>query len=354
MRSSRFTLTALVLGIGFVLSAQGCSSFSPFSLSQPADAGVFKSINGGDHWEHVVQVGESSLLARLNILTLTVDPIRIETVYAGTADSGMFKTEDGGRQWTRLSIPAVRVNTIVINPKQTEEVYAAGSSGGLGRIYKSSDAGETWEEVYNDPTPNASISAFDIDPDSPHILYAGTGANGIIKSTDGGRTWFLLRWSEAQVRILRVDMHNSRRLFVGTTDKGLYRSENSGSTFEHLPADQEFPGSSAITTLALDRSRAGVVYAGSSYGLLRSTDFGVNWDALPILIPTAGLPVRLVVVDPRQSSTVYVSTASTLYKSEDAGQTWSVKQLPSSRAITSFAINPENTQYLYLGLQVVQ
>lgn len=343
----KLPLSVCILVVSFLLFGQSCDIQN---VNKPPDGGVYRSKDGGESWTQVIRIDDKTSISKVNILSLVIDPKRVDTVYGGTRQNGLYRTENGGQEWTRLSVPATRVETIVINPQNTDIIYASGQSTGNGKIYLSADFGVTWEEVYSDPGEGSSIRALDIDPKSPHVLYAGTGSNGIIKSTDSGKSWFLLSWSQAQVEALRVDPQFTNRIYIGTSNKGLFRSDDNGENFLGFEVEKKYQNSNRIVSLALDVRSPGTIYAGSYYGLLRSTDAGINWNSINILVPPNSLPVKTIIVDPKNSNILYVSTSNTLYKSIDGGVNWIVKEIPTSREISTFAINPGNTTYIYLGV----
>ncbi len=115
--------------------------------------GVWKSTNGGGTW-----VPLTDLIANLSVASLAMDPKNPEILYAGTGEgfgnfdsnrgAGIFKTTDGGANWTRLSASVTAdfyyVNDLVISPNDSQRIYAATRTG----VWRSLDAGATWTKVF--------------------------------------------------------------------------------------------------------------------------------------------------------------------------------------------------------------
>lgn len=83
------------------------------------------------------------------------------------------------------SLPAkAGASLVVIDPKQPDRVYAAGTSG----LYRSDDAGQTWQ-LMTQGLPSGGVTALTLDPRSPDRLYAATSTGALAISTDGARSW---------------------------------------------------------------------------------------------------------------------------------------------------------------------
>ena len=158
------------------------------------DAGVFKTINGGQMWSPA-RTG----LTFYPIRCMTMDPENPEVIYAGTDNDGIWKTTNGGDSWNKTAYPgSLIVFNIVIHPQNRQVIYAGSAGGvalGIGNIYKSSDGGETW--VVKDhglPHGNNSdytngIFSLAMECSNPDTLYAGTNYIGVYRTTDGGENW---------------------------------------------------------------------------------------------------------------------------------------------------------------------
>ena len=157
--------------------------------------------------------------------------------------------------------------------------------------------------VSSGPDGIGAILSLAIDPTAPSTLYAGTDGGGVYKSTDGAATWV---------------------------------SSSSGLT--------DF----SVFALAVDPAVPAIVYAGTASGLFVSLDGGGGWALV------AGLPHTVfgaVVFDPANASTVYaVSTDAGVFKSPDAGTTWtSINAGLAGTNPSTLAVDPSSSSTLYVG-----
>ncbi len=257
-----------------------------------------------------------------------------------------------------------RFTDIAVNESNPYEFYAAAANGGL---WKTSDNGVTWKAVWENQTVN-SIGAVTVDQRSPRTVWLGSGeatnrqssgwGDGIYKSTDGGATWsnMGLRTTARIARIV-VDPNNSDVVYVAApghlwgpnAERGLFKSTDGGRTWNLVLSRNEDTGA---VDVAVDPSDSRIVYAalyqhrrapfgyvggGAGSGLYKSTDAGATWTPM-----TKGLPAgtigrssisvyakdpRIVYVSVEQgqrytSSISYAKRLGGVYRSEDKGETW--------------------------------
>jgi len=244
-----------------------------------ASGGVFKTVDGGIHWEPVFDDQPAQ-----SIGALAVDPTNSNVVWAGTGEAhirsnvsvgnGVYKTTDGGRSWTHVGLTeSGRISRIVVNPLNPDIVYV----GALGHLYgpqeergvfRTEDGGESWERVLFS-TENAGVSDIVMDPNNPNILFAGMWemviwtwgrqsggpGSGLFRSMDGGDTWeklegnglprpplgkVVLAMTPADSdRIYALIETNSNKAFAPLTEHQgvLWRSDNGGESWRMVNAD---------------------------------------------------------------------------------------------------------------------
>jgi photosystem II stability/assembly factor-like uncharacterized protein len=178
-----------------------------------ASGGVWKTTNNGTTWEPVFDKQGVSTIG-----DIAIAPSDPAVVWVGTGEpnnrqssswgDGIYKSLDAGKTWQKMGLGATHhIGRIVIHPKNPDIVYAAALGHLWGPnpergVYKTTDGGKTWNQVLkiNDDT---GVSDIAMDPESPDTLYAGAyerrrtafGFNGggvdsaIYKTTDGGATW---------------------------------------------------------------------------------------------------------------------------------------------------------------------
>ena len=222
--------------ISLIINALAIDSVTPTTLYAGTNAGPFKSTNGGDTWT-LIRNGISGVVPRVDEVVL--DPTNPATVYIGTG-RGMFKTTNGGDLWESVNGGALSTSTppqitaLVINPLTPATLYAAGANG---HLYKTIDGGGNWTESGFGLPPIIPVTTMAIDPSTPSTLYAG-GAS-LYKSVDSGATWLQSSAGITSFTVtgLAVDRSNPANVFAGVVmgaDAFAVRLDPTGSTLEHL------------------------------------------------------------------------------------------------------------------------
>ncbi|MFK8005526.1 MAG: cohesin domain-containing protein [Saprospiraceae bacterium] len=277
------------------------------------------------------------------ILAITVDPNNPNTLYAGAASGGLWKSIDDGANWNYLStgMPVLGVSSIVINPNNSNEMYI-----GTGEVYGDFDP--------DDMDPNQSTGQ------GYTIRYRrGTYGIGILKTIDGGLTWnYSLDWSQEDelkgVNCLELSKFNSNELYAGTTD-GLFHSTDGGLTWSNI---LNLPN---VMSLAMHPTDEGTMLVGvgvfGSVGsaVYRTTD-GINFSPVDLPDFTGKARMDFSQSDPNiafASIGNYDETVG-LYRSEDAGINWTLANDYDYAKYQGWyshdvAINPTNPSTVLVG-----
>jgi hypothetical protein len=257
-------------------------------------------------------VGPWTSLGPTNIggrtLALALVPGHPDTMFAGSASGGLWKTTTGGAgpdAWDRVEtgFPLLSVSSIAINPADpavmyigTGEVYRyQGSIGGdvdrttrgsygIG-ILKSGDGGGTWSRSLDWTfAQSRGIQGIRIHPRNPDIVYAAT-TEGVYKSTDAGGSWTRVH-TVIMATDIRIHPTMPETVLVacgnfGSAGNGIYRTHDGGQTWTRLTAG--LPSSwTGKALLAIAPSTPHVVYASiantfAGFGLYKSLDGGDAW-----------------------------------------------------------------------------
>jgi photosystem II stability/assembly factor-like uncharacterized protein len=315
--------------------------------------------------------------------------------YIGAVNGGVWKSDDFGRTWTPIfdSQPTQSIGAIVVAPSDPNIVYVA-SGEGLQRpdlsvgngIYKSTDAGKTWQHL--GLRDGQQIPAMAIDPHDPNRLFAAVlghpfGANeqrGIFRSTDGGKTWERVLYKNENTggSDIEMDPSNPDVLYAGLwesregpwednnsysgADGGLFKSTDGGSTWKQLT--NGLPKNLVQINVAIAASDSKRLYAtvgtnepgdyasGKGLGVYRSDDAGESWtqittDPRPAMrIGGGDLPVPRV--DPKNPDVVYSASIVT-ERSTDGGKTWSsIRGAPGGDDYQNLWINPNDPKIILL------
>lgn len=275
---------------GGIYNESRCWSISlhparPGEVLAGTDQGLYRWDPRTERWNYL-----PSMLDSLQILQLAQHPDDPDFIIAGTRPAALFRSTDGGRSWRRLEmgnarectfINTPRVTSIHFDPRDRDTVWATIE---IDAIWRSRDRGETWERL-----------AAGLDDEDCHNLVI-------------------------------VDELGPRRILV-STEVGLYRSDDEGASFRHVPVPQApWP---YFRVMAARADRRGIVFlsvgdrpSGETGLLLRSRDWGETWE-------NAGLPepvnstIWWIATHPADPMLVFCCTIfGQIFRSTDGGETW--------------------------------
>jgi photosystem II stability/assembly factor-like uncharacterized protein len=273
------------------------------------------------------------------VVDIAPHPVNPDTCYIASASGGIWKTIDGGNNWTPLTDELSNLNhgAIAIDPSNPETVYigtgeyTTGSRG--DGVFKSTDGGQTWVRLADADTMGLQFSGLAVDPTNPSIVHATT-RDGYLRSDDAGATWVLRRAGRASA--LSLDMQNPSRVFIGVHDSGIYRSTDGGDSFVKLTSG--LPNSSDVdrALVAVAASNPSVVYASFSIGsnvegTYKSTNGGDTWsllNATPNFASPQAWYDMYIAVDPTNENRVFAGGVSPIYanagiiRSTNGGSSW--------------------------------
>lgn len=330
---------------GGMVSALAIDPVNHQNIYVSTEGGVFKSADGGAGWR---KASSGLSYPAMGVPCLVVDPVNPNTIYAGTFDSGVYKSTDCGENWIAVNSGfypmleglSVQVDGIVIDPSTPETIYAATSAG----VFKSTDGGNAWVQA-NSGLASNYISSLAIDP-ATRTIYVGTETGGIFKTTDGGASWVQIGSALQSIPVysLAIDPTAPRTIYAGTRS-GIYKTTDGGASWNRIPSGLV---TTYITSVVIDPLNPQVVYAVSAwYNLFKSTNGGESWEQL-----TSGLAegtVGSMIIDPSDPSVLFAGTAGGVSKSVDGGANWNrTSSGLSSRTIAlQLTIDPVDPNVIY-------
>ncbi|MDE2125050.1 MAG: hypothetical protein KGJ62_00485 [Armatimonadetes bacterium] len=261
-------------------------------------------INYSNHYQWGFGVG--SICGRVN--GVAYSSLVPGTMFAATAGGGVMRTTDGGLTWTPLSDnwPTLYTSCVTVDPSNPNivwvgtgdfDAYGAYSAG----VMKSTDGGDTWEQLGVGEFDSFPISSISIDPENHNAVNVEGGRGpsaldgSVWRTTDGGVSWnrYLAQTGDF------TDLQYSRKLSTGqrwlwtvatytsatggTTLGGLWRSLNNGATWQKVYVPNHYLGGSGRLRIATSVTDANTLYVASgpaNGGLTRvavTHDAGTNW-----------------------------------------------------------------------------
>ncbi|MBK9097952.1 MAG: glycosyl hydrolase [bacterium] len=290
--------------------------------------------------------------------------------------NGIYKTTNGGEKWEHLGLENTEhISKIVINPENTDEVYVAALGKVWGQneergVFKTTDGGKTWNKILfvSDGTGCADLA---MDPSNPDVLYAGMWdfqrkaytfrsggpGSGLYKTTDAGKTWNKVDVASDRGELGRIAIAfspvNPKIIYalIESNKTGLYRSTDSGQTWElrttaQVVADRPFYFSNIVPD-PVDTNR---VYK-PGFFLVVSDDGGFSFTSPFIEGGNVHGDLHALWINPKNNSQMYLGTDGGLYISYDKASTWvHAQNLPISQ-FYHVAVDNEKPYNVYGGLQ---
>ncbi len=360
---------------------------TPVTLGTPVNASAQESSSGG-------AVSPSDFLGlsfRMvgptrggRSTTVAGHPDHPHAFYAGFTGGGVWKTEDAGINWVPISdgyFETGSIGAIRVAPSNSQIVYVGTGSDGIrsnvidGRgVYKSTDAGETWEHLGLREV--GQIGAVEVDPSNPNIVYVAamgkafrpTPDRGVYKTTDGGRSWDKILFTSDSVGAVDLELNpaDPNELYVAMyrgerkpwtiisgmeasgQEDGIWKSSDAGESWEYLtnglPAGLIGKIDLAVSPDDPDRIYALVETTEEEEGLYRSEDRGGSWELVSTQPGLMDRPFYYTNVDtdPSDADVVYVNNQS-FFRSSDGGRSFTRLATPHGDNHDMW-INPENGQ----------
>src|SRR2546421_1391501 len=327
---------------------------SPTATPKPTPAGAIdEKLFSGMQWRQIGPFRGGRALAIEGV------PGEPDTYYFGGVAGGVWKTVDGGQNWTPLfdKEDISSIGAIAVAPSDHNVVYAGtgeaairgNTTYGIG-VYKSIDAGKTWKNV--GLKDSRQVGALIVDPrDESVVLVAALGhafgpnaERRIFRNADGGKTLTKVLSKDENTGGIDVvfDPHNPNIVFAslwqarrqpwffssGGPGSGLYRSEDNGVTWKRLEGNglpEGILGRIGISVSGADSNRVYAMIEAKEGGLFRSDDAGQKWTRINEdgRFRQRAWYFSKVYADPKSADTVYLLNTGA-FKSVDGGKTFNL------------------------------
>mgnify|MGYP002784271315 CR=1 FL=1 len=252
-----------------------------------------------------------------------------------------------------------RVTAVAGHRRQPHTFYMGATGGG---VWKTTDAGQSWQNVSDGFFETASIGAIAVAESDPNVIYVGTGSaairsnvilgRGVYKSTDAGKTWTHVGLREAgQIGSLKVDPRDANVAFVAAlgqpfganAERGVFRTKDGGKTWQKVLFINDRTGA---VSLAMNPANPNELYAGAwqavrkpwtivsggpaaECGIYKSTDGGETWKHLDNGLPKGLIGKVGLDISAANPQRVYALMEASdgqggVYRSDDAGASWAL------------------------------
>jgi len=298
--------------------------------------GIYRSTDGGERWQCLPAAVANSHLP--SILPLADTQRKVFLLSRGTESRGLYRTSDAGLTWSRIALPFLPTSGLAITAGDASTIYVGSAEG----VAKTNDAGASWR-LMNPGLRTTRLGG--ISQGAENVLYAWDYyGRQAYRSSDLAQSWVAL------ARIVEEPYveYRIKSVYASPLDPAFAAAVLSqggigvGGTGSDLPGDAEAEGGGApayltrdkgahweavqgltgfVTTLLFDAARLERLYVAGSQGLLRSDDGGLSWGR-PSASPQP-YAIESLVQHPSRPETLLASTTwDGLWKSEDAGATW--------------------------------
>jgi photosystem II stability/assembly factor-like uncharacterized protein len=375
-----------------------------------ATSGIWKSDDNGATWQSIFDDYATS-----SIGDIAVAPSNPDIVWVGTGEAnlfrasmpgaGVFKSTDAGRTFTHAGLTDTQtIARIIVHPTDPNTVYVAASGHGwteneMRGVFKTADGGRTWNKVLYKSPETGAIDLV-MDPSDPNTLYAalwqrtrrkwsdprtepGSSEGGILKSTDGGRTWsdvnaglpgaahrgrIGLDVSQSNPNVLyafldnyeagRPPLDNERDAYGRPIQEArikaaeVYRTDDKGKTWRKVSESDEFMTGHSGTygwvfgQIRVDPTDENTIYT-LGLGLNVSRDAGKTFTTLRGMHGDH----HALWIDPANPALLYNGNDGGFYHSTDAGKTWTFARAAAGAQFYNVTVDTSTPPWAYGSIQ---
>jgi photosystem II stability/assembly factor-like uncharacterized protein len=279
------------------------------------------------------------------------------TLYASSASIGIFRSKDGGENWSFIWNDVGGVDDDpVIDPHHPSWLYFYALDG----LFRSQDEGDTWSKIMTNTWPDGRTPEYArvyVSPSDPQLLFVSSGhgpnqgtngdAWGLIRSSDGGATWSIVPDLEGiGVMSVAFDPGDPEQMVLLTKDAQVFHSGDGGNTWAEVTKPPRVVGVGTSGVIAYNPYRSGEIWVATSAppaqilkGTLESTGTTASWQDVTPANDSFGSPF----ITFTGADSVYIAQRH----SADGGSSWSV--FGPDWANGQIVFDPGNSQIAYVG-----
>ena len=276
-------------------------------------------------------------------------------MYWASRTNGLLYSYDNGQAWRQVAAPLNTgfIYSAAVHPKDRCTIFATNGR----QVFKSDDCSRSWKEMYIEGDASRSVRSIAILPFSPHHVYILENNCDMLKSEDGGASWQRAYSFGANIGRMIFDPNDRDLVYVSTMKNGLYRSRDSGATWENLSDRMSgFPGALGYRRFYIYPGEPARIYWVSKYGILLSKNEGTDWEPINLITPPGSAVIYSFAVNPKNEKEMYytatINNRSTFYRTSDGGKNWVTRKIPSGQIPVVLRVHPEQTSWLFMGFTI--
>ena len=289
--------------------------------------GVWHSPDGGDNWNRI----RDPFPLGSQVRGMAVYPDNPNRILAGS-EHGIYRTEDCGATWEKMWSPmeGMPIWSIAIDPQNTDNIFVGIKPAAL---FRSQDGGQSWSKLSVQMAQECHIgppmvTMLMVDPQDSRTVWAGVEVDGVYRSLDGGDSWTHVEGG------VHPDIHGmaltpgASNKVLASTPREIYATTDMGESWQSVVTTDKFvlPYSRGIAFKPDDPkvlfAAVGDTAIGSIGAVQRSTDAGESWETRPLPVePNSN--IWNIVTHPADPDFVLASSLlGEVYRSTDAGDSW--------------------------------
>ena len=284
-----------------------------------------------------------------DVRSLAYDPHDPNRVFLGTSTGVIFVSEDDGHNWSRFaklgSGDDYVLDHIAIDPHNSKTIFVSAWSvqdQSAGDIFRTHNGGKEWDTL---PAMHGkSVRAMAVSASDPKIIVAGA-LDGVYRSRDGGNHWEHI--SDAGIKNIEsiaVDPKDPNVVYAGTWHLA-WKTSDGGANWQHI--NKGMIDDSDVFSIIVSSANSSEVFASACSGIYKSTNAGDQFQKIQG-IPFTARRTRVLKQDPSNPAVVYAGTTEGLWKSVDEGKTWKRTSNPEV-VVNDVLIDPRNSQRVLLA-----
>lgn len=282
-----------------------------------------------------------------DVRVITIDPKNHDRLFISTLDGQVYKSEDAGTSWElvkNFERPQLILDQLMLDSRDSNIIYTSGHRHKLpGGFFKSTDGGKSWKE--SKELKNESIHSMTQSSKDPNIITVGT-TGGMWISYNSGDKWEKVSSDSMPVNIdsLAIDPRNANTIYAGTWYRP-FKTTDGGKSWKLI--NTGMIDDSDVFAITIDNKDPDHIVASACSGIYQSFNGGEKWAKIQG-IPSQARRTRDILQHPSRPGTIFAATTEGFWMSANGGKSWAMTT-QRDLEINSIAVHPDNPDKIYIG-----